>query len=78
VTNLYGLEALFLGTAVVYPPADLTGSRRNINQSVEPEAHILLIWLILVHKCSGMTERYVEHGTRADPVHCRATSQTAV
>jgi len=48
VTKLYGVEALFFGTAVVYPPATSTGSRRNINQSVEPEAHISLIWLTLV------------------------------
>jgi hypothetical protein len=55
MTKLYSLETLFLGTAVVYAPAQVDQFAPHSDRSVEHILAILLILLMLVHHSCFMT-----------------------
>jgi len=55
MTKLHGWETLFHGTAVVYAPAEPSGSQRGFHWSVEEIACILLISFMLLYFWFGST-----------------------
>jgi hypothetical protein len=76
-TKLNGLETLFYGTAVVVLWCEDQERAPDIHQSVKQILAILLILVVLDMTFIRSNKRRFETSIRADPLHCRATDQTA-